>query len=1079
MAGREEYIVGKSSQFKEVQEAIDALIEDQGTSNFTADQTITIAEEGLYKPFTIPTASLNPTSVFRLIVRGGPGILPGISGLAEPSKGFTGIDIDVPYVTVEGLVVRDCTRGLFARENALGLRLGHCIARSNTNVGFWIYTSDNAFLYNLIAHGSKFGIVGTRVRNFACFYATIMTDPSPETAKACLFVTSNILDPGTITLRNNCLAAYSGTAILLGPNDLLNIDSDYNNFYSPTDAFGLLKENNIKSVAAWTLRTNLDHNSIAVDPRFIKRTKTNKSVWIDLNLLEVSPLRDRGEDAASGSYTSNVDTLLLAKDFFRKNRDATPTIGAHEVLVSSDGFGDEVFRSSAGSDPCGDIATILDLGRSQFAEAVKPWYPQLRTGYFYVRDQLYYLYAEKIGRTLTDITSSEFTLTNTPVKGTVSVIAAGTEVTNWNVRGPTFVLEHKGLPIVDLCEEVKVEYSYLSWSTGDKAFSNVEATDTFRLSDGTQRYILDPAPQDCAPVVITDDTIKRGDDTGDLPFGFTFDYSPDIKKTEIELRITNLVDNPQFNYINSDDTVASWETSGTLGLETSQSTLFPKMGTRFMKITSGSILDVIPTSSGQDYTLSTYLVGLTGEETVTLGFNLFGATGESLGSSSSTVTALQLDTGEHGTWSRYSNTITSSTIGAASILEFYISATGETAVDCVQVETTKLTNYNRLPRPGDITVEWEASNKGVYEIEDLNLNPVANPNTSGFLAIQNVPANQLDKTADTSYTILNDWDWTKGRTQFLPWAKVSGLNKWNPLLRSTTRPAESHAGYTNPTPTPDNIVTYPSPVQVVQGSGGDEVTVEVYDTAGNPYAFGDITCILYEDTGEFPGHIASREFGYYTAVGQKITKQSNTAGAISLRVVPPELEDISVRGIELKTAFGPTGELLNYIETKYEVSHVGHGDPRITNLDGSDVSLIGSQVSETLTGHKAAGVYHYALSKYPYLWSTSVSNDSVRLIGSFSPTTLATHYHIDYDSKTITTGAEGPLTVSYLPRLAWKDPNYKRRIYIDTSLSISIDAALNYDVLLHLSISATANGTTKFIDTPVIAMHSYPATGEI
>ena len=75
------------------------------------------------------------------------------------------------------------------------------------------------------------------------------------------------------------------------------------------------------------------------------------------------------------------------------------------------------------------------------------------------------------------------------------------------------------------------------------------------------------------------------------------------------------------------------------------------------------------------------------------------------------------------------------------------------AIDCLQFEKgEKASRYSRIPKESDITVEYESTNSGFYEVHDLTLSPLRNTAVNGFLQIGPVPASDFDEEAPFNTT---------------------------------------------------------------------------------------------------------------------------------------------------------------------------------------------------------------------------------------------------------------------------------------------------------------------------------------
>ena len=172
------YLVGPNELYKEVQDAINALFQAQGTDEFTEEHNITIVESGEYAAFEIgPAQKFRPTSTYRLVIGAANGILPIID--ATKTQMLTGsfgngclVSDGIKYLTIRRMYFRGFQKGI-----VLGTNCHHALIERNVvldieNTGVWVYQSDQCQVVNNTIFNAKYGIVSTLVRDFAVLYNT-------------------------------------------------------------------------------------------------------------------------------------------------------------------------------------------------------------------------------------------------------------------------------------------------------------------------------------------------------------------------------------------------------------------------------------------------------------------------------------------------------------------------------------------------------------------------------------------------------------------------------------------------------------------------------------------------------------------------------------------------------------------------------------------------------------------------------------------------------------------------------------------------------------------------------------------
>ncbi len=1063
-----EYIVGRNSTFRQPQDAVDAILDATGGSSFTEAHSIVFLDSGIYKPFK--TTGLVPTDTYDFTVHGKTGVFPSIVGSLDYENGYVGITVDAPYTTLRNLWVRNAVRGIIttADYTTIGnVHLGHC-----TKGGIYVWGADYFFGYNLNIHHVPFGVVLHEGTNFAMFHANVVMVPDRSyNPGACLY-----LNPSSggdqILLRNNNLVSYAGHVFQINvPNMTRNyLDSDYNNIYSPSGVVARSFENTVwaQDLVEWRRKSGEDSNSVGSDPVFLNREPEKDNftkLYVDLSLLKNSPLRDAGEDHQTESYLAHVDTAVLANDINGGNRCDTPTIGPNELVTKSAYYGLDILHAHYGGNaPCADALSILDISEDVYAKNVAPWYAKVKSGYFYIRDNQYYLYSDKQAEDLNGITWSFFDLAVSFLRDSTYVQFQGEWLDDeyWNVHGDQLILKHRDLDIETLHEQVRIKGVYQTWDTGDKTFVDNTGDYTFTLNEGTQQYFLDPAPEAGAPVVVTDELVGKMDWTGDLPLSFYMDYNETYNLPELHFNVTNLVQNSIFAYYDTGDNDPSdWYTTGVTSVDTGQyvtgDDVHPNYGNQYLNLNSGEASQVMALTAGTAYYCRVNTFPIVGDQ-LYLGMNHYASDG-------SFITSETGDVITAGGWSDLT-TFTPTAATAMSLLRVFTDY--NIGVEAVQLDTSATARFSRLPRPQDMTIEWEGSDKGIYEITDLTLNPITNPNTNGFLCIPNLPARTFDANATASARTLLDWGWKNGRLEYLPWAKTEGKNKWDNITHEDPYGLPELVGYTAPLQQPSTILISPSTLNIVQGTTGDELYFQGFDKNGNTLGHHEYTAYLWDETGEFPGYLAVREFGYYTQVGQQIIGETDTSGGGPVHIVPVDQTAIELVDPTPVATIGTTGDAVAFFNTRYEVSSVNHGNPTITGIDGTQVVLTGDVVTETRPSYPDRDLYQSSLTQYPWRSSVKViDEDEVRMVEVYHNTPREGEFSVDYENRVITTKTVGAITVTYAPLVLWKDPRYNRRIYMRAGTTLPTNYKVNHDAQVWFAVKVSNQWVSKWLRSKV------------
>jgi len=187
----------------------------------------------------------------------------------------------------------------------------------------------------------------------------------------------------------------------------------------------------------------------------------------------------------------------------------------------------------------------------------KKWHPKLKRGFFYVGDQQFYLFADKVTRTISESKFYEWTLADYPstiidcLVGGVVISPSDIVVDEWTVRVRSTVAT----------APVTLTYTTKSISYGE--ITQGLTTVTLDPSVATICYYLDPIPKSGYPIILTDDSVGIADDpvhhefsvdrdTGEITFHSTipttgtFEYEGSVEDyatiEEVDLNPANIGD---------------------------------------------------------------------------------------------------------------------------------------------------------------------------------------------------------------------------------------------------------------------------------------------------------------------------------------------------------------------------------------------------------------------------------------------------------------------------------------------------------------------------------------------------------
>ena len=1238
------YFVGPNQLYAEVQDAISQLIIDHGSTEFTEEHNVIISEDGVYAGFFIPENIFKPTATNRLVIGAANNILPIMDALK--TKVITGsfingcsIGLGTSYVTIRRMYFRGFLKGISTGPNCHNLIIEKNIVLDSQNVGIWIYQSDQAQILNNIVFNAKYGIVTTLVKDVALVYNTVFNDQQASSdTDTCVYIGlqkdqgQGVLDHGKATLINNLLFTIAGNTLMINQRDLTNLQSNFNNLYSFNGNVAKIREELADGSVAVTLvetlndwrnitgnNINGDWFSISQDPVFIvQNTEISNSV-IDLNMLASSPCIAMGKEVCgdpADELDDYIDDSLLCSDILGNSRGSAPTIGANEVAIAADFFGATVESDpdlqNADNVGCtiGGVLSHIDAVTEQYQSSISCWMPEVKSGFFFIREKPYYLYADKKAYTLDAIRQTIFTMPR-EIRSPVLYVS-GKEVTSsdsFEIFGDKFVLKHKGLDITSEADVIAIHGKVRLWSSDHEKFTLRDVMYRFRIRDGIKRYIFPEDPKDAAPVVITDDTIRLLDSNSLLPYEFNTEMSPEGVKLNFH-QDSNLALNSQFEYgnvvsdlivdynidtsdfiyvanpfstVQDDPAYAHQSNSGVysttvndpinlniteqfvariLGATTFMhigaevpfdymlktdgrissramvqvsgfSALRPLMGENMLifDVPTGNYLDhyvaqeVDRIDPDQNYFFSLYTAAP--NETGRLYFDFLTYDGNdvllkhnsgysydissdmSLASTASPWQRLGIGIGNSGESYPVASYVTTAPIDTTTLskidtdlipidtntrkIQFRIySETGNPmGVDCLQFEKgIEPTRYNRIPNMSDMTVEYESTNSGFYEVKDLTLSPLRNSSTNGFLQIGPVPASDFDEAAPYNSTILTDWFWQAGRLKHLPWAKTSGKNKFF----KTTHYHDSGMYIDNDItwdldiPGPTKIDTLSNIQFCVQGSEPEFASIRILDDKNNPYAFKRIFIELIAPKGLYPGSLLHRELGFPDKYGQLIEVESDANGTVNLFTEAPGISDIQYRGnkpiINQTTTF-PSGTAMDKafgrISTDYMVSNINHGNIVIRDQNLAAYSL---ESSITYTQMIVPSLYSNGVTKYDMgdyavvgsiicKMSTGTTFDRVLAL---SYQDQPSHGEFIYDDAKgqihILGNHSQSIEVTYNRRLAWITIDHPHMINIDKTVldQITGDIIVDYDTEIDLKITAAAPDRVAGIQAKHLSM---------
>jgi hypothetical protein len=420
------------------------------------------------------------------------------------------------------------------------------------------------------------------------------------------------------------------------------------------------------------------------------------------------------------------------------------------------------------------------------------WHPKVRTGFFYVGDAQFYLFADKKTAWLDDITWYVYD-TGIPVHqitqakyGTYDIDTECLKIEGNHILINLRFLNprgHIGYSTVNIYEhEVMVSYTYL---TGTDRLQQTEVENViFHPSQADRKYYLDPIPVNGPPVILSNlELSSRVDDeylypqfsinyeTGELKFlshghrnllnnslfACTHTYSGEtyptdwLTKTDDKTRVHTIM---QKGYIGRH--------SYLLGNIIAGDGIYTSVTQAELQYTAGDhirqnwLYQEVPLGTAENLSLSLYAKASHPEvaevpDISNLYMKILFLNSEGRYIDSSGEYALGLNSmveyyaqavrdgnwepqAISKSWARYqvSSSIPENAVRAA----VFASVSGLAAVDAIQCEQDELNDFD--PRSRTMLLEYEQSEEGVYEVQDIDLNPAHNLNNSGILQITNL-----------------------------------------------------------------------------------------------------------------------------------------------------------------------------------------------------------------------------------------------------------------------------------------------------------------------------------------------------
>lgn len=421
---------------------------------------------------------------------------------------------------------------------------------------------------------------------------------------------------------------------------------------------------------------------------------------------------------------------------------------------------------------------------SYFEEQRMNWRPKLRPGHFYIKDRLYYLFANKRTVTARDLRELRWELVGAPVAGTGSLQLEGVPWTNYHVEGRTLVVKLLGLEgdadywanlgwdeaqwnefknAIETLPDNAVDFTYMynTWNSGTHEYDSGTLTEKLYTRDSETEHHLPNDYVPGTPIVITDDT-KELWDARDHQLQF---HSSEPRRSVYFNMYANLLGNPHFAMAMSgaSGTPAKWYPTDPMGVQRMLGSGY--VGTGYMQIDgTGKLVQDVLVPGGHPVVVEAWARTANGPVTGYLelafkqpgsGHPLVDTTGGFLSYEPDFTTYSVRQSGSVGSeWTRISIVLgTGNEFDPADALypdicdrmEVRCHGSG-TIFGAVQLKQGALRagQYNYVDDKA--TVEYETDGSGFYRFRpsgaypyphtwDADMNPVNREKTAGFLSI--------------------------------------------------------------------------------------------------------------------------------------------------------------------------------------------------------------------------------------------------------------------------------------------------------------------------------------------------------
>jgi len=853
----------------------------------------------------------------------------------------------------------------------------------------------------------------------------------------------------------------------------------------------------------------LDYQSISQDPKFLQvikgRNKKN-GLYIDLSLLPISPVLGIVPslyfDTASAatwlpSYVDAVD--LLSSDILQSTRLTTGTAaGANEKRSNSGFFGQDVFLSPRNLDPnkdC-DVDPLNDLIFKQ----LDLWFPRLKVGFFSSHEREYYLYAKKHCRFLGECAVTEFRmpaslLSDRPIK--VSVGGKNIRDPRYiDLRGDLAVLYHFDLDIQDGTEEFEIQGEIRKWNKTAQAFSYFPTHYRFKIHEGRTRFFIPPDYEPKGPVILTDDVSSLTDSDELSNREYTVQWDEEEQRAEVLFaNDTNQILNGQFDKFLGETgaTPYGWSAvNAYVELGYMFSGFKSVMGDNACRIApGGSIRQMVPMTSG-NWSFSWHnLSTATNTFTTTSGdpantyysATLYDADYDSIGVVYSGVFH------STGDWTRNYVTFGMDDVNSHVVPEvvhplmdlgnhpdvpeiatfadivIHNAATEDSDVDlwvdAIQYEEDiRPSMYHRKVRFHEMTVEYETEDSEEFVDYRQAIAPVRNRMSQGFLYIPEIPAAMYGGPKITHVTTLFDLRWPQGRSEVIPWARITGKDKLRHKKVFNTVPEKSKSVIEPAHATFIPVSLHVTPDEIIarqDDKTGEGFEITCANENGNPYALGLYFARIKEPLGRFPGWLHKRFLGANEQLGSEILSKLDSAGASQLLWVPPDSRSISYVGNVPRRPKGSSGDRISSIEVNYRVNDDYHGNVIVLNDEFAPLDTVSSVTNRNTYKPSYSRETSIIRIKYPPApGSVQVIVGGRNLIETFIDSPNSDQFYVDYtSSQIILRGRVESAVVEYLPTYAFVNIGnpYQILFYHDQLFgSYTGPITVGYDALIDLEV---------------------------